>query len=455
MFEGCECIGSVDFDTGTGSVETLSLCFPREGFATTDPGLHPPSACAPPSDRCLALSNISDVLAFFQHAYWERGRLAASGEAVAPLSTALVWEEYVCTQVDAKSCNGETAGALCAPWATGKLCSGCAAGWYRSIGGMCEKCIATDPLRAIGVPILAFFVVGCVVFVVGVLLIFTLVLCKNAVRIALEDATAKQGEGEQGEQVEQSGEEEELSMWARLCPVPGVALQHAAQLSLWSVLQLQLIATTASAFAGRAPKWMLWFYTGLRIALFEFPNSNSACVKEIERNFPFAKQEALFAMTIIVVLLSTAMCIKLFRAENCCLRCADERVAKFMTEFGTPYFRLALFFYLNTGYAYITMTALESVDCVQSPGSAGLWLERRPETRCWASSSSGIGAAHWPLAVLATIVLVIYSVGYPLCSCVFIYYQVRYLPLPFTLSLSSPLHAFPLTSSLALYPTTH
>jgi hypothetical protein len=74
------------------------------------------------------------------------------------------------------------------------------------------------------------------------------------------------------------------------------------------------------------------------------------------------------------------------------------------------------------------MTALESVDCVPT-GSAGddgaLYLERRPETLCWAGAgdSASLSVAHWPLGVLAAVVLAAYSVGYPLASLLFIYCQ--------------------------------
>ena len=138
-------------------------------------------------------------------------------------------------------------------------------------------------------------------------------------------------------------------------------------------------------------------------------------------------------------------------------------VVHFFRETATPYFRLALSMYLNIGcvrncahcvfvfavlltfstaprnsnaslnqpkqrYAYITMTALESVDCVptRSAGDDGaLYLERRPETLCWAGAgdSASLSAAHWPLGVLAAVVLTAYSVGYPLASLLFIYCQ--------------------------------
>ena len=74
------------------------------------------------------------------------------------------------------------------------------------------------------------------------------------------------------------------------------------------------------------------------------------------------------------------------------------------------------------------MTALESVDCVPTGSGSddgALYLERRPETLCWAGAAAGAShwAAHLPLGVLAAIVLSAYSVGYPLASLFFIYCQ--------------------------------
>ena len=448
-YEGCRCLGSIAFDDGQGARETLSFCLPRDGFATTDPALTPPVACAPPADRCLGPTNGSDVLAFFQEAYWARGRAA-------PLSTSAVWSDYLCSK-HSGSCDGSTGGAICAPEFAGKLCSGCAEGHFRDTGGVCSACVATDPVRAIGVPILVFLVFGSVVFIAGVLIIFALVLCKNTARFAMEKfakhALARERAQESGHNEDETGEEKP-SVCVQLCPSPGAAIKDAAQFSLWSVLQLQLVATTASAFAGRAPEWMMWFYSALRIAFFVVPNSNSACVAAFQRDFPFAKQEALFSMTLFVLFVSALMCNTFFRIESClqrcssCKSCSEEgeeeeeeeeggfmyKVKDIFTLYITPYFRLAMFMFLNVGYAYITMTALESVDCVHLQTNGGsddgaLWLERRPETRCWADSVDGnAGAAHWPLGVLALLTLVLYSVCYPICSLLFVYWQFFYKP---------------------------
>ena len=453
-FEGCACRGHVEFDTGAGSVEVLSFCFPRDGFMTSDPTIAPPVACSPPSDRCRGPSNTTDVIVFFAAAYLKRGHAITqrgnSSIAVPPLDAAAVWQEYVNGVNGGSAANGRAAGAMCAPWARGKMCSSCASGHFRDTGGACTKCTSTDPVHALGVPALVFFLVGLSVFITAVVVIGALLFCKNALRRAFEHCVSTASESHDddtaggGLLADVSDAKLSLrSLFVRFFPHPMRAAKDAAQLSLWSVLQLQLVATTASAFAGRAPEWMLWFYSALRIALFVIPNTNSACVSEMEKTLPFVKEEGLFTITLCVLLVSAALSVKIFRIESwlrCCSSDAAESGKRFFTDAITPYLRLATFMYLNIGYAYITMTALGSVDCIslksnggvreQSSGT-GLWLEQRPETRCWAAGSGGggdaahvpLGAEHMPLGVLALLVLVFYSVGYPVTSFVFIYFQ--------------------------------
>jgi hypothetical protein len=276
-FEGCACFGSVGFNTGRGSTEILSFCFPRDGFATRDPALAPATACLPPADRCQSPTNISDALAFFQRAYYEHGALASNATDVPPLDTAATWAAYLCElgARDGRPCVA-SAGAICAEWAKGEMCVSCADAHYRETGGGCARCAATDPLRAIGLPLFVFFCIGLVVFILAVVTVFLLLLCKNVARLclsrAVERAAAAQriergialrDDGDEAAAV--NGDDVARSTCAQLCPSPGKAVKQAGMLSLWSLLQLQLVATTASAFSGRAPAWMLWFYSGLGV----------------------------------------------------------------------------------------------------------------------------------------------------------------------------------------------
>ena len=137
-------------------------------------------------------------------------------------------------------------------------------------------------------------------------------------------------------------------------------------------------------------------------------------------------------VTLAVLAVCAAQCNAKLRAEAL-LACAGPKCARLKQlceDVLTPYFRLAGFMFLNIGYAYITMSALESIDCVpmqqqEKGASRALWLERRPETLCWTETmhDAGLGATHWPLGVLAIFVLIFYSVGYPLVSLAFIYWQ--------------------------------
>ena len=249
---------------------------------------------------------------------------------------------------------------------------------------------------------------------------------------------------------------------ARICPTGRrflflAAVKHAAQLSLWSLLQLQLIATTAAAYTGETSGLISLFFQGLKIVLLNFQGI-SGC----EGGDNYWVNSTMYGFTLAVLFASALMCSKRFRLEACvrappandpsvvAMVAAKASVdgkampglkppcltslKTFLTDRVTPMIRLAFFMYLNVIYAFVTMSALRSVNCValvtNRPSSMGdggqggsLFLESNENVRCWTPFGTLAEQSLFWQQILATITLIFYCGGYPVGSFLFLSFQ--------------------------------
>ena len=436
-FDGCECY----------STASLSLCFPRTGFYTTDPTVAPPTRCLPPSDRC---SGVAASPALIAAAVSAAGNDTHHGGGGGGGGGAM--DEFWAGM------------AQCAPWSRKSLgCSSCADGYIGALGQGCLRCGDRPSfVGALLTPALVFAGVGASTFLVAVATVFVLLLIRDSLCNRLssscggDDHDDDDDDGDAVNFAASSTREEDATSptsSARLksllakCPSPVESAKHAAQLAFWIVLQVQLIASTAASISGSFPEWMRSFYDILTVVLLRIPNAHPDCIDGLEKESPFLFQWILLCGTLVLFGFAALHCYKAMRVEallRCCARrcatnaeasksasgegggesekrmrkCGDctTRAAAIFEDQITPTWRYLLFTALNVLYVTATTNALGLVDCITLP-TGDYVLQAKHHVRCYDDP------LHAAVAPLAMICIGVFSIGYPLGTFLYIFTQ--------------------------------
>jgi hypothetical protein len=444
QFFGCLCIDELTFASGPRAKQ--SFCFPRKGFMTWDPTIFPPSACKPPASRCVGVDGAGSDAGLGAFAAERVLRFYALRWAQRPTATAHdVWMEFLENETSSGIAMAvvQPSGAACAVGFSGVLCGSCAAGYFDDVGQKCTACEANELDSLLSIASLFFIAVG--VFLVGVFLVFSVLFLKailnKLARISQAKKRAIDGD------IDNEADEIEI----RICPsgrryIALAAVKHAGQLSLWSLLQLQLVATTVAAHTGETTGPVSLMFQGLKLVLLNFQGV-SGCSAGLENGGGDTHwaQSSMYGATLAVLFLSALMCQKRWRLESCMRATAPPlfgaledvepscawKWKMFVTERATPVLRLVLFMYLNVIYAFVTMSALRSVHCIpletNRPLGSGsgsgvdevLYLASDNEVRCWTWGSAN-EASLFTQQALAVVTLVLYCVGYPIGSFLFL-----------------------------------
>ena len=313
---GCLCIDELTFASGPRTKQ--SFCFPRKGFMTWDPTIFPPSACKPPASRCVGVDGVGDDAASGAFAAERALRFYAERWAQSPTATAHdVWMEFLANETSSAVAMAvaQPSGAACAVGFSGVLCGSCAAGYFDDVGQKCTACEANELDSLLSIAWLFFIAVG--IFLVGVVLVFSVLFLKAILNKLAHISQAKKRAIEGG--VDKEGVESEI----RVCPsgrryIALAAVKHAGQLSLWSLLQLQLVATTVAAHTGETTGPVSLMFQGLKLVLLNFQGV-SGCGAGLESGGgdTYWAQSSMYGATLVILFISALMCQKRWRLESC------------------------------------------------------------------------------------------------------------------------------------------